>query len=166
MHLRPYGEADLALTAALEIDPVVMRHLGGAAGDDRVRVVHEKRLAGVAAGDRYRTVTPAGAVSPVGIVAIWRTRWEEASIFELGVMFLPAHQRLGLGLAAARLLLEDFWAAGVSDTVHAFTAVDNVPAGQACIRLGFQLEGDCDLDYEGRPLRCHHWLLTSGGPHR
>jgi hypothetical protein len=26
-------------------------------------------------------------------------------------------------------------------------------------RLGFHRLADCELDYEGRPLRCTHWVL-------
>ena len=158
MRLRPYGEADLALTTALETDPVVMRHLGGAARDDRAVEVHRKRLAGVAAGDWYRTIVPDGETAPVGLVAVWRTPWEGGTIHEFGVMFRPEHQRRGLGSAAARQLFAEVYAAGTVGRVHAFSAVGNEGAARGCRRLGFTLSGDCDLDYEGEPLRCHHWV--------
>ncbi len=160
MRLRPYGEADLVLTTALETDPVVMRHLGGAAGPGRARAVHRKRLAGAAAGDWYRTVLPDGADEPVGLVAVWRTTWEGATIHEFGVMFRPEHQRRGLGVAAGRLLLAEVGPA--VPEVHAFTAVGNEGAARGCRQLGFTRVADCDLDYEGEPLRCHHWVRPHG----
>jgi RimJ/RimL family protein N-acetyltransferase len=166
MRLCPYGEADLALTTALETDPVVMRHLGGAAGADRAAAVHRRRLAGAAAGDWYRTIVPEGATEPVGLVAVWRTPWEGEQIFEFGVMFRPEHQRRGLGVAAGRMLVAEVRAAGTVRRLHAFSAVGNDGAARGCRRLGFGLAGDCDLDYEGEPLRCHHWVMTLTGADR
>lgn len=159
MILRPYGDADLALTRALETDPIVMRHLGGAAGDDRARAVHDKRMAGIAAGDLYRAVVPDGADEPVGLVAIWREEFEGAEIHELGAMFRPDHHRRGLGIAASLQLIAEFRAEGVSDRVHCFTEVGNEAAAGAAPLAGFRQIGECDLDYEGRSLRCHHWVL-------
>jgi RimJ/RimL family protein N-acetyltransferase len=160
MRLRPYGESDLALTSALETDPVVMRHLGGVAGPDRALDVHRKRLAGAAAGDWYRTILPEGETEPVGLVGIWRTPWEGATIHEFGVMFRPEHQRRGLGVAAGRLLMAEVGAA--VRELHAFSAVGNEGAARGCRRLGFSRVADCDLDYEGEPLRCHHWVRDHG----
>jgi RimJ/RimL family protein N-acetyltransferase len=164
MELRPYGEADLALTTALENDPVVMRHLGGVAGAGRPLDVHRKRLAGVAAGEWYRTVVPDDEDEPVGLVAVWRTPWEGGTIHEFGIMFRPEHQRRRLGLAASLQLFDEVAAAGTVPEVHAFTAVGNEPADQGCRRLGFTPVGECDLDYEGEALRCRHWVrpLTGG----
>jgi RimJ/RimL family protein N-acetyltransferase len=163
MRLCPYGEADLALTTALETDPVVMRHLGGAAGADRALAVHRKRLAGAAAGDWYRTIVPGGAAEPVGLVGVWRTPWEGREIHEFGVMFRPEHQRRGMGVAAGRMLFDELRAAGAVRRVHAFSSVGNEGAARGCRRLGFALAGDCDLDYEGAPLRCHHWVRDLTG---
>ena len=163
MELRPYGESDLALTTALETDPVVMRHLGGAAGAQRAADVHRKRLAGAAAGEWYRTIVPDPATGPVGLVAIWRTPWEGGTIHEFGVMFRPEHQRRGLGVAASLRLFDEVRATGTVPEVHAFTTVGNEGAARGCRRLGFTLLGDCDLDYEGEALRCHHWFRSLTG---
>ena len=136
---------------------MVMRHLGGAAGGDRSAEVHRRRMAGVAAGDWYRTIVADLSPEPVGLVAIWRTPWEGGEIHEFGVMFRPEHQRRGLGVAASRLLFAEVRAAGTVPRVHAFSTIGNEGAARGCRRLGFALTGDCDLDYEGVPLRCHHW---------
>jgi RimJ/RimL family protein N-acetyltransferase len=163
VELLPYGESDWPLTAALETDPVVMRHLGGsalnsAAGEARLRMVHDKRLAGAAFGDRYRTIVPDGATAPVGVVAIWRTPWQGQFVAELGVMLMVDYQRSGLGVAAAWRLIDEVRAEGTVHELHAFTEVDNDGGTRTCRQLGFTLVGSCDLDYEGEPLRCNHWL--------
>jgi RimJ/RimL family protein N-acetyltransferase len=159
MSLRPYGDSDLALTRALETDPIVMRHLGGASDAERARVVHDKRMAGIAGGDLYRVVVPDGGTEPVGLVAVWRDEFEGAPIHEFGIMFRPEHHRMGLGMVASRQIIAEFRARGVSDRVHSFSAVGNEVADHSAPILGFRRIGECDLDYEGRPLRCHHWVL-------
>jgi RimJ/RimL family protein N-acetyltransferase len=71
-------------------------------------------------------------------------------------MFRPGHQRRGLGVAAGEALFAEIGPA--VPELHAFTAVGNEGAARGCRRLGFTRLADCDLDYEGRPLRCHHWV--------
>ena len=159
MRLQPYGAGDLTLTRALEIDPIVMRHLGGVAGEDRARAVHDKRMAGIAAGDLYRTVVPDDGAEPVGLVAIWRDEFQGAPIHEFGIMFRPEHHRRGLGMSASRQIIAEFRASGRSPELHAFSSVGNEATDQAAPILGFTQVGECDLDYEGQPLRCRHWLM-------
>lgn len=159
MELRSYTDADLALTRALEIDPIVMRHLGGVPAADRAQVVHDKRLAGVAAGDLYRTVVADPGGEPVGLVAIWTEEFEGAPIHEFGVMFRPGFHRRGLGMSASRQVIAEFKASGKARELHAFSAIGNVATDTGAPVLGFRQIGDVDLDYEGAPLRCHHWLM-------
>ena len=160
MILRPYDDSDLVLTRALEGDPIVMRHLGGAAPDgDRARAVHDKRMAGIAQGDLYRVVVPDGATDPVGLVAIWREEFAGEPIHEFGIMFRPDHHRRGLGMAASRQIIAEFRAGGVADRLHCFSAVGNAATDHAAPILGFRPIGECDLDYEGQPLRCRHWVM-------
>ena len=159
MRLRPYGDSDLALTRALETDPIVMRHLGGASDAGRARAVHDKRMAGIAGGDLYRAVIPDGAAEPVGLVAIWRDEFQGAEIHEFGIMFRSDHHRLGLGMVASREIIAEFRAGGAADRLHSFSAVGNEAADHAAPILGFRRIGEVDLDYEGQPLRCHHWVM-------
>jgi RimJ/RimL family protein N-acetyltransferase len=159
MRLQPYSAGDLAFTRALEMDPIVMRHLGGVPAGDRARAVHDKRMAGIAAGDLYRTVVPDGADEPVGLVAIWRDEFEGAPIHEFGIMFRPEHHRRGLGMAASRQIIAEFRASGRATELHAFSSVGNQATDQAAPILGFRLAGECDLDYEGEPIRCRHWVM-------
>jgi RimJ/RimL family protein N-acetyltransferase len=159
MQLRDYQDSDFALTRALEIDPIVMRHLGGVPEADRARAVHDKRIAGVAAGDLYWTITPDGADEPAGLVAIWREEFRGEQIFEYGIMMRPASHRQGLGLIASRTIIAAFRDSGQADELHAFSSIGNIATDTAGPILGFRRIEDVDLDYEGSPLRCHHWIL-------
>lgn len=159
MQLRDYQDSDLALTRALEIDPIVMRHLGGVPGADRAQAVHDKRMAGVAAGDLYWTITPDTGDAPVGLVAIWREEFRGETIHEYGIMMLPQAHRQGLGLIASRRIIEAFRDSGKAHELHAFSSIGNIATDTAGPILGFRRIEDVDLDYEGSPLRCHHWVL-------
>ncbi|WP_432992313.1 GNAT family N-acetyltransferase [Dactylosporangium sp. CA-233914] len=159
MRLRPYTDADRWLTEALETDPEVMRHLGGAAPLARVPKVHERRLA-PGGGEWYRTIVSAPDDAPAGVVAVFRSEWGGAEIAELGIMLLPGvRQRHGLAAGAVRLIVEEVRAAGSVPHIHAFIGLDNAAAGVVARRTGFVAAGPCDVDYEGVPIRCEHWVL-------
>ena len=60
-------------------------------------------------------------------------------------------------IRAVTMLLPRAVDAGVGE-LHSFPGVTNRPSNAVLERLGFQRLEDCDLDYEGRPIRCAHWL--------
>ena len=163
MRLVPYAAGDLDLTAALESDPDVMMELGGPVPPDQIRLIHDKRLAASASGDWFFTIVADDTSGAVGIAGIWQTPWDGGAISELGVMLLPAYRRQRLGLRAAEMMIEMARAEGLFPQIHTFVAVANHPANAGCRDLGFSLLGQCDMDYEGRPLRCNHWLLDPSG---
>lgn len=163
MRLRPYADDDRGLTLRLESDPRVVGHLGGAGDEEHAERVHRKRLDEVAAGELIFTIVP--EEEPVGIIAIWRSEWESQPIDELGAMLLPDHQARGVAFDAFQRLLPYALERGVG-LLHAFPAVTNGPSNAILRKLDFTRAEDCDLDYEGRPLRCAHWvrdLSISGG---
>ena len=84
-------------------------------------------------------------------------------IREAGVMLLPDAQRGGLGLAALWAIVERARLDSAIAEVHGFTAVTNHAGNTICRRLGFRLLGEHDLDYEGRAVRCNHWVFELGG---
>jgi RimJ/RimL family protein N-acetyltransferase len=43
--------------------------------------------------------------------------------------------------------------------VHAFPAVTNGPSNRICAKNGFVNLGECDFEFAGRTLRCHHWRV-------
>jgi RimJ/RimL family protein N-acetyltransferase len=156
VELRTYSDRDLSLTVALESDPEVVRHLGGVVDADAAAQVHEKRMAAVASGDLFCTIVPDGETEPVGLVAIWRAEWEARPIFEIGGMLVPNYHARGIMVRAVTMLLPRAVEAGVRD-LHSFPGVENRPSNAVLEKLGFFRLEDCDLDYEGRPIRCAHW---------
>ncbi|GAA0736242.1 GNAT family N-acetyltransferase [Dactylosporangium roseum] len=160
IELRPYGDEDLALTVALEADPEVKSRLGGPVGAEEAARIHAKRMAGVADGDWYFTIHVDGARRPAGIIAIFRTPWEGGIVHEVGSMLFPEFQAQGVAAAAFRVLVERGRAEGRFTEIHGFADVRNGPSNGIVRRLGFELLGQCDMDYEGRPIHCNHWRLS------
>jgi RimJ/RimL family protein N-acetyltransferase len=162
MKLLPYSDVDRDLTLALELDPAVMGHLGGVADANEAESVHQERLAAVARGDLYFTIVPDGESDPVGIIAIWRTDWKAAPIHELGAMLIPDFHARGLVVQAFDLILPRARGNGIS-RLDSFPAVANHASNTVLRKLGFSRLEECDLDYQGRPLRCAHWMLDLTG---
>jgi len=157
VEIRPYGEGDRRLTLALESDPAVMGHLGGTVDAEDAAQVHERRMAAVAEGNLFYTIVADAGAEPAGIVAIWRSEWESRSIHELGGMLLPRYHARGLMVRAVNQLLPVARHSGVTE-LHSFPGITNRPSNAVLRKLGFRRLEDCDLDYEGRPLRCAHWV--------
>ena len=164
MRLIPYTDADLALTVALEGDPMVKAGLGGPIGAEEAERIHRHRLERTGHGDLFLTIVPAGEDRPVGIAALFETAWGDGVIHEAGIMLLPRAQRGGLGLTVLRMLTERARLQEGIAEVHGFTAVTNRGGNELCRRLGWRSLGECDLDYEGRPVRCHHWVFDLSDP--
>jgi RimJ/RimL family protein N-acetyltransferase len=154
-----YTDADLALTVELEGDPAVKSQLGGPIAADEAERIHRHRLERMRHGDLFFTVVPDGADRPVGIAALFETPWGDTVIHEAGVMLVPGAQRGGLGLTVTRMLIERARLSGTIAQVHGFTAVTNRAGNEVCRRLGFRPLEECDLDYEGRAVRCNHWVF-------
>lgn len=163
VELLPYAEKDRGLTLALESDPQVVGHLGGPVGASEAALVHQRRLAAVADGDLFYTIETGDAAGPIGIIAIWRSEWASTTVHELGAMLLPQHQARGIAGRAFDLLLPRALSSGVS-ALHAFPGVTNGPSNAILRKLRFHRLSDCDLDYEGRPLRCAHWIRNLRDP--
>ena len=155
MELRPYNEGDLSLTTALESDPAVMKELGGPVPAEQVAPIHQERLA----GDWFFTIVPDGADQAAGIVGVWQTPWDGGSVYEAGLLLLPHFQGKGIGLKALAMVIDRARRQAAFPRLHAFPAVTNGPSNAVCEKLGFTLLEQRDLDYQGRPLRCNHWVL-------
>jgi RimJ/RimL family protein N-acetyltransferase len=155
--LRPYGEGDRKLTLALESDPAVKRDLGGPIGAAEAERIHDERLTRMAGGELFYTIGVGQGTA--GIAAVFRTPWAGGVIHEAGVMLLPGRAGQGVGREALRLLGERARDELGLAELHGFTAVSNAAGNAICRRLGWGVREEIDLDYEGRPLRCNHWVL-------
>lgn len=169
LRLVPYADADLKLTTALETDPTVMRRLGGPVPPDRIREIHARRVTGRERGDWFYTIVPTGPGDrdgdrdgdgrPVGIVGIWHTPLDGEVLRELGVMLLPGTYGRRIGPMACRMLIELIRSREPLPRVDAFADVNNDRSNAGLRWLGFRIIGERDMDYEGRSLRCFHWVL-------
>lgn len=157
MRLRPYTEDDRDLTVALESDPDVMGHLGGPIDQPEAVGVHDTRMAAIAEGDLFYTILPDHDPQPAGVVAVWRSDWADGQIHEVGVMLRPRYQRRGLAVQAILQILQHARGSGVT-RLHGFAAVTNVASNMVAEQAGFHRVEDCDMSYNGRPIRSAHWV--------
>ena len=155
MELARYTDADLALSEALETDPVVMRELGGPIDPARVSAVHPRRVA----DPWYFTIVPEPAHPPVGTIGIWETEHDGVTLHETGWMVLPAFQGRGIASRALGLLIERARPAPEIPSMHAFPPVSNAPSNALCRKFHFTLLEERAFVYAGRTLRCNHWVL-------
>src|SRR5690349_24508503 len=109
VELRPYTDADLPLTVALEANSVVKRDLGGVLDTDEAERIHRERLERMGNGELFYTIHTTDAPDPIGIVAVFRTPFEGEDVNEIGIMILPGRSGRGgrgLGMEALRQLTE------------------------------------------------------------
>jgi RimJ/RimL family protein N-acetyltransferase len=159
VRLQPYGDGDFGLTVALDTDATVKQDLGGVLDTRQAEAVHRERLSRMRRGELFYTVRVADRPAPIGVAAVFASLWDGAVIHEAGVMMLPGEGGRGLGLAVLRQLAERARIELRLAELHGFTAVDNRAGNAVSAKLGGTLLGECDQDYEGRPLRCNHWMI-------
>ena len=97
--LRPLAAADEWITAALETDPEVMRHLGGPLAPNTIPALHARRVRGVESGRDWFFVVHAGGPGgpPAGTICVWAEDTHVADGgSEIGWGLLPAFQGQGI----------------------------------------------------------------------
>lgn len=140
--LRDWQESDRAGFAALNADPVVMRHfpapLSRAGSDaflDRIRAHHLVHGFGLCAAEVD------GALA--GLCGLAHVTFEAAftPAVEIGWRFLPAFQGRGLATEAARLCLAQGFGALGLERIVAFTSPENERSWRLMERLGMRRDG-------------------------
>ena len=165
MELVAYGEDDLWLTEALELDPDVMSELGGPRPKDELPGVHEMRIAAKIDGaDWWFKIVPGPGDEAVGTIGLWPSEVGGETVYETGWMILPAHQGRGIASAALGLLLDRARADARFDAIHAFPGVTNGASNALCRKFGFELRGELEVKFRDQDLRVNHWALTLGTP--
>ncbi|HZJ09142.1 MAG TPA: GNAT family N-acetyltransferase [Trueperaceae bacterium] len=164
VHLVPWGPEDLPLLEKLLGDPQMMVHLGGPESLEKIRSRQKRYEDSERLGDSSKdrtlkiehTATGAGA----GWVGYWESRWRNEQVYEIGWSVLPAFQGRGIATAAAAQALHLLRSAARHRHVHAFPAVDNHGSNAVCRRLGFELVGECQVEYPpGQFIRGNDWRL-------
>lgn len=152
MKLVPYTDADLPLTEAFELDPGMMRYLGGPTPAEGVLARHKRKLETIAKGDWWFKIAVEGDPVGAGGIGIWRREQDGETINEMGWMILPAHQGRGLATLAGREVLARARAAEkFKGQVHAFCHPENAASNAVCRKLGFVLFGPRELDSRAKP---------------
>jgi RimJ/RimL family protein N-acetyltransferase len=163
VRLRPYGEADRWLTAAIEGDDEMMQELGGALPIAEVERIHQRRLDAIAADRlRYFAVVVEPDAQVAGTICLWSDTVDGQRRSEAGWAILPAFQGRGIATEALRLLLEQARDEPRWGDIHAFSGTTNEPSNALCRSAGFTRVGEETVSYAGRHLRCNHWVLRVG----
>jgi RimJ/RimL family protein N-acetyltransferase len=167
MRLQNISLDDLPLYESLHCDSRMMAHLGGAW--DREQMPEKlRRDVEKVESDRawvFKIIAGDDAGLAAGAVCIWEHLWKGENISEIGWMILPQFQGQGLGTKAVRAILdkalsENRW----GEAIHAFPSITNAPSNAICLKMGFRLIEECDLEYAGQMLRCNHWQLDLARP--
>lgn len=143
--------------------PELMTHLGGPETEEQLLKRH-KRYVDLSAdrtgkGRLYRIVLlPDGEA--VGTIGFWEQTRKGEQVYETGWGVLAAYQRRGIAAAAAAAVVEQARAEHKHRYLHAFPSVDNPSSNALCRRMGFSLQGECDVEYpKGHLMRTNDWRL-------
>ncbi len=168
--------ADLPLYEAMFCDPQHMAELGGAHPLEKVPEILAKHMAcnekntgwvfkfvpteeDVTAEELENDTVLA---SGVGTVCIWEGEWNGNPVTEMGWGVMTKYQGRGFGTKGVKLMLQK--AAELSErwgVIHAFTGVTNKSSNAMCKSVGFSLLGECDIDYDERPLHVNHYTYDT-----
>jgi RimJ/RimL family protein N-acetyltransferase len=159
VELRPYSDKDLALTEALELDPEMMRELGGPADPADVLRVHRLRVELVANGGWWFVIVPEPSGQAAGTIGIWESEITDSTVHEIGWMVLPAFQGRGIASEALSMIIARARSDPRFSRIHAFPGVTNVASNALCRRSGFVHTEECDVKFRDRPLLVNHWEL-------
>lgn len=159
MELVPYRDEHRALTEALELDPQVMRELGGPADPADMPRVHQMRIETVAKGEWYFVIVPEPDGPPAGAIGIWASKLSDEPIHEVGWMVLPEFQGRGIAKEALRMLIDRARSDPRYSRIHAFPGVTNAPSNALCRGAGFTHVEEMEVRFRDRPLRVNHWEL-------
>jgi RimJ/RimL family protein N-acetyltransferase len=159
VELLPYTDEHRALTEALELDPEVMKELGGPADPADLERVHRMRIETVARGEWYFVVVPEPSGPPVGAIGIWQSTIAGSTIHEVGWMVLPDFQGRGIASEALGTLIARARSDPGYTRIHAFPGVSNSPSNALCRKSGFVRTEETEVKFRDRPLRVNHWEL-------
>jgi RimJ/RimL family protein N-acetyltransferase len=173
MKLVPLSRDDLDLFVSMFGDPEHMAELGGVHPLEKIPSILDKHIGYAEKGtsvtfkivpteedlESYHCDLKTG--EGVGTVCLWEGEFENQPVSEIGWGVATRYKGCGFATKAVRMLLELAKQSGRWGVIHAFTTVTNTPSNAMCARLGFSLLGECDIDYDGRPLRANHYTFNS-----
>jgi RimJ/RimL family protein N-acetyltransferase len=162
VRIEPWSDDDLGLLRAANA-PELMDHLGGPETEEQLIKRHQ-RYVDLSAdrtgkGRMFRIVLlPSREV--VGTVGFWEQTWDGGQVYETGWSVLPAFQGRGIATAGTVAVIGMARAEHKHRYLHAFPSVTNGPSNAVCGKAGFELVGECDLEYPpGHVHRSNNWRL-------
>ncbi|MET9799161.1 GNAT family N-acetyltransferase [Streptomyces sp. NPDC006368] len=167
VRIEVWSERDFDLLRAANA-PELMDYLGGPETEEQLVKRHQRYVDLSAAradeGRMFRIVLLPEEV-PVGVIGFWEQTWNGARVYETGWTVLPGFQGRGVATGATAQVIEEARAARKHRYLHAFPSVDNAASNAVCRKAGFELRGECDLEYPpGHPLRSNDWRLDLRDP--
>jgi RimJ/RimL family protein N-acetyltransferase len=156
MRLIPYADEHLSLSLAMETDAAVMEHLGGPREREAILKVHAKRVE-TSAHLPYMVILE--NEEPAGTIGIFESEHEGRRIYEMGWMLLPRFHGRGLATEAGREVLALARADPQIAVVYAYPATDNPASNAISRKLGFEKDGEIDIEFSGRPLHVAAWRI-------
>lgn len=138
----------------------MMAELGGPLPKESVPEKLRRDVEAVRRDESWITVIESDDGDAMGTVVLWEHEDRGETISEIGWMVLPEFQGRGMGKAATAALIERARADGRWGAIHAYPGVTNAPSNGICRSLGFELIGQLDVEFEGRPMHTNHWMLA------
>jgi ribosomal-protein-alanine N-acetyltransferase len=166
LRLRPWRAADWPPLAAINADPVAMRHFAAPMTRAESDAWGARLQAHIAThGWGFWAVEWRAAPGCIGAVGLMHIPWQVPGLepapphpaVEIGWRIAPAHQRQGLAEEAARLALAaGFGPIGLAE-ILAVTVPANLPSWRLMEKLGMRRIGGFEHPRlpEGHPLRPH-----------
>ena len=160
--LRPYRRADLDAFAAMNLDPDVMRYLGGPQSRD---VTEAKMLAANAdvraGGTAMVAVERKEDGAFLGAVGLSVVPWYPDQL-QLGWRLGPVHWGKGYATEAAERWLAHGFEVEGRDEIHAMADVPNRASRAVMERLGMRWVHDADHDDGDEPFRAALYVIRRG----
>ncbi|MFI6286715.1 GNAT family N-acetyltransferase [Streptomyces sp. NPDC051018] len=167
IRIEPWSEDDFDLLRAANA-PEMMGHLGGPESEEKL-IDRHRRYVDLSAdregrGRMYRVVA-VDTGEAVGNVGFWEQTWHEQEVYETGWAILAHFQGRGFATAATLAVADAARAERRHRYLHAFPKVTNLASNGVCRKAGFELMGECDLEYPiGNPIRANDWRLDLHAP--
>ena len=156
IRLRPWSVNDLGLLRRLNT-PAMLEHLGGPERGDALLARLSRYID---APDGVFVVERPDTGDAVGFVGWWEREWTGRPVYETGWSVVPEAQGLGIARAAAIEVVRRLRARNEHRELHAFPSVGNAASNAVCRAAGFDLAGECVVEYPvGSWMRCNDWVV-------
>jgi RimJ/RimL family protein N-acetyltransferase len=157
IRIEPWGEEDLPLLQKCLGDPVMMEHLGGPEGPEKIA---ERQTRYEQPDSKQFKIVDEATGEGAGWVGYWEREWRGEQVYEIGWSVTPAFQGRGIAGSATLKAIALARSDRKRRFLHAYPSVDNAPSNAICRKLGFTLLGSCEFEYpKGSLMQCNDWRL-------